>query len=122
MNKATILIISENNDRIEILVETFGKQFYSLTANAEETAIDRFLQSPVNAVLFGEDINETVKNRLTKLFSAQQDDTVFIDDQSTVNMVELINDSIISKQKQNKPAFSFKDDALKNAGLNIQIQ
>jgi len=122
MNKATILIISENNDRIEILVETFGKQFYSLTANAEETAIDRFLQSPVNAVLFGEDINETVKNRLTKLFSAQQDDTVFIDDQSTVNLVELINDSIISKQKQNKPAFSFKDDALKNAGLNIQIQ
>lgn len=122
MNKATILIISENKDRIEMLVETVGKQFYTLTANSEETAVDRFLQSLVNAVLFGEDISETVKNRLTKLFTAQQYDTVFVNDHSTSNVVDMINDAIISKQKENKPAFSFKDDALKNAGLNIEIQ
>lgn len=122
MNKATILIISENNDRIRTLVETSGKTFYMLTANTEESAIDQFLQSPVDAVLFGEEIDEPVKTRLTKLFSAQQGDTVFLDDHSTADIVELISNAIISKQKENKPAFSFKDDALKNAGLNIEIQ
>lgn len=122
MNKATILIISENNNRLETLVETFGKEFYTLIASNEETAIDRFLQSPVDAVLFGEDINETEKNRLTKLFTAQQHNTVFINDDATVNIVELVSNTIISQQKENKPAFSFKDDALKNAGLNIEIQ
>lgn len=122
MNKATILIISENNDRNAALVEKFGKQFYSLTADTEEKAIQQFLQSPVNAVIFGNNIAEVVQTKLSKLFSTQQADVVFINNDENVDMAEKITDAIITKQKENKPAFSFKDDALKNAGLNIEIQ
>lgn len=122
MNKATILIISENNNRIEMLVETLGNEFYKLTAKSEEAAIDRFLQSPVDAVVLGQDLNSDTVNRLTKLFSAQQHNTVFVKDDATGNIAELINNAIMQEQKENKPAFSFKDDGLKNAGLNIEIQ
>ncbi len=122
MNKATILVIGENDQRHTALVETLGNQFYSLTANNEEAAIDRFLQTPVDAVIFGEDVSEAVKAKLTKIFSTQDDTTVFVNDNSNRNMAEEISQAISSKQKENKPAFSFKDDALKNAGLNIQIQ
>jgi len=122
MNKSTILAISNNTGRLTALVESFGQQFYSLTADAEETAIDRFLQSPVDAVVFGHDLGDTVKNRLTKIFSSQQSDTVFVNDNIAANMTETITHAISSKQKENKPVFSFKDDALKNAGLHIEIQ
>jgi len=66
MNKATILIISKNNHRTKALVENFGNRFYSLVANSEETAITQFLQSPVDAVVFGNDVNESVKTTLVK--------------------------------------------------------
>ena len=122
MNKATILIIGENNDRHTALVETLGNRFYSLTANNEEAAIDGFLQTPVDAVVFGEDINEAVKTKLTKIFSTQDNATVYMNDNSNADMAEEILQAISNKQKENKPAFSFKDDVLKNAGLNIQIQ
>lgn len=122
MNKATILVIGENNNRPAALVELFGNRFYNLTANNEEAAIDRFLQTRVDAVVFGADVSEAVKARLIKIFSAQDANTAFVNDNSNVNMAEEISKAISNKQKENKPAFSFKDDALKNAGLNIQIQ
>lgn len=122
MNKATILVIGENNNRPAALVETLGNRFYSLTANTEETAIDKFLQTPVDAVIFGTDVSDAVKTKLTKIFSTQEAATAFVNDNSNADMVEEISKAISDKQKENKPAFSFKDDALKNAGLNIQIQ
>lgn len=122
MNKATILTIGENNQRHTALVETLGKSFYVLAADTEEAAIDRFLQTRVDAVVFGEDISEAVKTKLVKIFSTQDMATVFINDNSNADMATEISTTISNKQKENKPAFSFKDDALKNAGLNIQIQ
>jgi len=122
MNKATILVIGENNNRPAVLVETLGNRFYSLTANTEEAAIDKFLQTPVDAVIFGTDVSDAVKTKLTKIFSTQEAATAFVNDNSNADMMEEISKAISDKQKENKPAFSFKDDALKNAGLNIQIQ
>ncbi|RYD81884.1 MAG: hypothetical protein EOP53_05185 [Sphingobacteriales bacterium] len=108
MNKATILIFSENKNRTQTLVETFGKTFYSLTANTEEAAIDKFLQSPVDAVLFGEDISETLKAKLTKIFGTQQANTVFVNDNAAVNITEAIRNSISAKQKKTNLLFLLK--------------
>ncbi|HRD57210.1 MAG TPA: hypothetical protein PK504_04135 [Ferruginibacter sp.] len=122
MNKSTILIISENNNRITSLVEETKKLFYSLIANNEEDAINQFLQSPIDAVLFGKDVNAATQLKLSKIFNTQQPNVLFIYDDGNTNLADNINRLILSKQKENKPAFSFKDDALKNAGLNISIQ
>ncbi|MFT3982125.1 MAG: hypothetical protein QM687_16775 [Ferruginibacter sp.] len=122
MNKATILIIGADTDRRAALVENFGNRFYHLTAADEETAVDRFLQSPVDAVLFGTGVSDAVRNKLTRLFATQQSDTVFINDNPGADITAEISGAISRQQKENKPAFSFKDDALKKAGLNIQIQ
>ncbi|RYY63454.1 MAG: hypothetical protein EOO13_19590 [Chitinophagaceae bacterium] len=122
MNKATILIISENTDRSATLVDTLGNQFYTLTASSDETAISQFLQSRIDAAVFGEDLTDIVKNKLTRIFSTQQADTAFVNDKGGVDISEEIANAILQQQKENKPAFSFKDDALKNAGLNIEIQ
>lgn len=122
MNKATILIIGENNDRHAALVENSGNRFYTLTAHSEETAIDRFLQSRVDAVVFGKDVVAAVRSKLEKLFSTQQPGVAFTEDDNSNGMIEKISAVIARQQEENKPSFSFKDDALKNAGLNIEIQ
>jgi len=108
MNKSTILIISENNNRITSLVEETKKLFYSLIANNEEDAINQFLQSPIDAVLFGKDVNAATQLKLSKIFNTQQPNVLFIYDDGNTNLADNINRLILSKQKENKPAFSFK--------------
>ena len=122
MNKPTILIFGKDQDNNVALVNRLNDQFNSITATTDEMAIEKFQQSHIDAVLFEKDIPVAEKKKLEKIFSLQSGEVVFIDNILQANLNTIILQTIENKRKENKPSFSFRDDALKNAGLNIQIQ
>ena len=122
MNKTTILIFGKNENRNAALVEELNANYQTVTATTDEQAIEKFQQSVIEAVIFSEGVTVTEKAKLEKIFSLQDEATVFVNDIEDSQLEVLIANAINTKRKQNKPSFSFKDDALKNAGLNIEIQ
>lgn len=122
MNKPTILIFGKNQDNNVALVNRLNDQLNSITATTDEMAIEKFQQSHIDAVFFAEDVTDVEKNKLEKIFSLQSGEVVFIDNILQGEPAIIILQTIEDKRKENKPSFTFKDDALKNAGLNIQIQ
>lgn len=122
MNKTTVLIFGKNQYRNAVLVEQLNEQFQPVTVTTDEQAIEKFQQSAFDAVIFSEGVAAGEKIKLQKIFSLQDDNTVFTEDNGTDQATTTISDAITAKRKENKPSFSFTDDALKNAGLNINIQ
>jgi len=122
MNKTTILIFGKNENRNAALVEELNANYQTVSATTDEQAIEKFQQSVIEAVIFSEGVTVTEKAKLEKIFSLQDEATAFINDVEESQLQVLITNAISTKRKQNKPSFSFKDDALKNAGLNIEIQ
>ena len=122
MNKTTILIFGKNENRNAALVEDLNANYQTVTATTDEQAIEKFQQSVIEAVIFSEGVTVTEKAKLEKIFSLQDEATAFVNDIEDSQLEVLITNAISTKRKQNKPSFSFKDDALKNAGLNIEIQ
>lgn len=122
MNKATLLLVSPHKALLNEWLTQLSPQYYCMVAQNEAEAIYGFLQSPVNAVLLDDGLDSLVKARLQKLFTAQQSDTVFIAAAKEMNkLVSMVADAIKTQQKKHKPAISFTDDALRNAGINITI-
>ena len=122
MNKPTILIFGKDQENNVALVDRLSDRFNTITATTDEIAIEKFQQSHIDAVLFGKDVTIAEKSRLQKIFSMQSGEVIFTEDDPQENLATSILELMEHKRKENKPAFSFKDDALKNAGLNIQIQ
>ena len=122
MNKPTILIFGKDQENNVALVDRLSDRFNTITATTDEIAIEKFQQSHIDAVLFGKDVTIAEKSRLQKIFSMQSGEVIFTEDDPQENLATSILELMENKRKENKPAFSFKDDALKNAGLNIQIQ
>ena len=122
MNKTTILIFGKNENRNAALVEDLNANYQPVTATTDEQAIEKFQQSVIEAVIFSDGVTVTEKAKLEKIFSLQDEATAFVNDIEDSQLEVLITNAISTKRKQNKPSFSFKDDALKNAGLNIEIQ
>jgi hypothetical protein len=122
MNKPTILIFGKDQENNVALINGLNDQFNSITATTDEMAIEKFQQSHFDAVLFADDVTVAEKSKLEKIFSLQSGDVVFIDNILQGEPATIILQTIEDKRKENKPSFAFKDDALKNAGLNIQIQ
>ena len=122
MNKPTILIFGKDQEDNVALVDRLSDRFNTITATMDEIAIEKFQQSHIDAVLFGKDVTIAEKSRLQKIFSMQSGEVIFTEDDPQENLATSILELMEHKRKENKPAFSFKDDALKNAGLNIQIQ
>lgn len=122
MNKPTILIFGKNQDNNVALVNRLNDQLDSIIATTDEMAIEKFQQSHIDAVFFAEDVTAVEKNKLEKIFSLQSGEVVFIDNILQGEPAIIILQTIEDKRKENKPSFTFKDDALRNAGLNIQIQ
>lgn len=122
MNKTTVLIFGKNQYRNAALVDQLNEQFLSVIATTDEQAIEKFQQSVFDAVVFSEGVLTEEKIKLEKLFSLQDDHTVFIEEDGSGNVTTMISNAIVLKRKENKPSFAFTDDALKNAGLHINIQ
>jgi DNA-binding NtrC family response regulator len=122
MNKPTILIFGKDQDNNVALVNRLNDQFNSITVATDEMAIEKIQQSHIDAVIFEKDVPDAEKRKLEKIFSLQSGDVVFIEHALQADLTTTILQTIENKRKENKPSFAFRDDALKNAGLNIQIQ
>ncbi|MBC7937524.1 MAG: hypothetical protein H7Y86_19425 [Rhizobacter sp.] len=122
MNKTTTLIFGKNEHRNAALVEQLQNSFQTVIVTSDEQAIEKFQQSNFDSVVFSDAVMAEERTKLEKIFSLQDDKTVFITDDDSNQVAPMISNAIAEKRKRNKPSFSFKDDALKNAGLNIKIQ
>lgn len=122
MNRTTILVFGKNQHRNAALAEQLNNEFRYVTTTTDEEAIEKFQQSSFDAVVFSEAVTVTEKEKLKKIFSLQDDAIVFVEDDLSDDLSTVIGNAVTAKRKENKPSFAFTDDALKNAGLNIQIQ
>ena len=126
MNKTEILLTGRN----EALVQTMqtllndNDDWMATAAATDEGAIEKFHQLNFNIVVLTDDIGEEEDRKLRKIFTIQNPDIIIIkhsSDDSRLLTAE-ITVALDKQLKDKKPFFSFVDDALKNAGLNIIVQ
>ena len=98
-----------------------NKEWNVVAAPGTEEAIQRFQQRNFDVVVFT-NTAEADEIKLRKLFSFQQPGIIMLQNQNDDLIVTQINEELEKKQDQNKPSFSFVDDALKHAMLPITIQ
>ena len=126
MNKTEILVTGRNDDRVSSIVELINsnKNWVATKAATDEEAIEKFHQQNIDMVVFADDVNDEEERKLRKSFTIQNPDIIILK-HSSDNENLLANEIMAALDKQRsekKPSFSFVDDALKNAGLNIIVQ
>jgi len=75
-------------------------------------------------VVFADDVNDEEERKLRKIFTIQNPDIIILKHFSDNDnlLANEIMAALDKQRKEKKPSFSFVDDALKNAGLNIIVQ
>ena len=126
MNKTEILVTGRNDDRVSSIVELINsyKNWVATKAATDEEAIEKFHQRNFDMAVFADDANDEEERKLRKIFTIQNPDIIILK-HSSENDNLLANEIIAAldkQRKEKKPSFSFVDDALKNAGLNIIVQ
>jgi predicted RNA-binding protein with PIN domain len=121
MNRSTILFAGVSQDRNQ-LDEKFSTSWITSFANTAEEAIEKFQQLHQDIVVTGSKLDQTEIQKLGKLFLSQHPDLLFLAENEIEMDPSQLMEQLKKKQKDNKPSIQFKDDALKNAGLNIQTQ
>lgn len=121
MITTNILLVGNNEQQVNNWIKVLNNhdEWNTVHALTDEEAIEKFHQYSFDVVALGNDLSEEAVKKLNKLFTLQHEDVILITDE--MNTGEKIA-SALSSQKKNKASFSFVDDALKNAGLNITIQ
>ncbi|HRQ49006.1 MAG TPA: hypothetical protein PLR74_00615, partial [Agriterribacter sp.] len=87
-------------------------------------AIEKFHHHPFDVVLLTNGISNEEEKKLRKIFTHQDADIIIIQHYagSSGLLQREIREALDKRKAANKPTVSFTDDALKNAGLNINIQ
>lgn len=121
MTTTNILLVGNNNEQVNNWVKIFNlhddwKAEHALT---DEEAIEKFHYMHFDAVVLGSSLSDEVKRKLNRLFNFQNEETPVVTGGS--NVEEKIVSALTSAQK-NKTKFSFVDNPLKHAGLNINVQ
>lgn len=121
MKKTNILLVSNNETQVNEWVTIFNRHddWHFTHALNDEDAIEKFHQYPFEVIVLGKDLVEDTVKKLTKLFTLQAEDVIFI---NAADDAEGKIKEALAAAKRNNVRFSFVDDALKNAGLNIAIQ
>ena len=126
MNRTEILVAGRNQDSADYIVglkDNHNDWLFTQAATDEE-AIEKFHQRNFDIVLLTKGINDDEERKLRKIFTLQNPDIIIL--KHFGNEGNLLTGEInaaLDKQRTNKkPLFSFVDDALKNAGLNITVQ
>ena len=127
MNTRTeILIIGKDESILQTAINLVNNDpsWAGTGASSDEEAIEKFHHHHFDVVLLTNGISEEADKKLRKIFTHQNPDIIII--QQYGGESELLQTEIreaLDKQKAaNKPTVSFTDDALKNAGLHINIQ
>ena len=126
MNKTSLLVISTNNDVTNSVLRKINaiSQWDAYGAATVEEAIEKFHFMPADVVVLAGNGIKAEERKLRAIFSHQHPGIIIIllpedEHDSVVNKIE---GAIAEEQNSNRPSFTFVDDALKNAGLNISIQ
>jgi len=126
MNKTEILVTGRNEALVQTMLTLVNDNddWMATAAATDEEAIEKFHQLNFNIVVLTDDIGEEEDRKLRKIFTIQNPDIIIIkhsSDDSRLLTAE-ITVALDKQLKDKKPFFSFVDDALKNAGLNITVQ
>ena len=121
MTTTNILLVGNNEQQVNNWMKVLDKndEWNAVHAITDEEAIEKFHQYHFDVVVLGNSLSDEEVKKLSKLFTVQNDEVKLIRDDN--NLEEKIR-SALAAQEKNKATFSFVDDALKNAGLNISIQ
>lgn len=126
MNKTEILVTGRNDDTVRAIAELINsnKGWVATKAATGEEAIEKFHQLNFDMVVFTNDVDDEEERKLRKIFTIQNPDIIIVKQSSDIDNL-LANELMVAldkQRKEKKPSFSFVDDALKNAGLNIIVQ
>jgi len=126
MNNTEILVTGKNNDAVSTIAKLIdaNKAWVATKAATDEEAIEKFHQRNFELVVFADDIDGEEERKLRKIFTIQDPDIIML--KLPGDNAKLLANEIMAnldkRRKEKKPSFSFVDDALKNAGLNIIVQ
>lgn len=126
MKRTEILVTGTGRDLVNSMVKWSDNNndwVFSLARTGEE-AIEKFHQRDFDMVLFTDGKNLDEERKLRKIFSIQNPDIIMLTHYNTETGLptQEINDTLENQRSAKKTSFSFIDDALKNAGLNINVQ
>ena len=126
MNRTEILVTGRNQDSVNSIIKLMdnNNDWVSTNAATDEEAIEKFHQRDFDIVLFTDGINDDEVKKLRKVFTIQNPDIIILTHYGSEGnlLADKINAALEKQRKDKKPSFSFVDDALKNAGLNIIVQ
>jgi DNA-binding NtrC family response regulator len=125
MNKTEILVIGRNEATRRTVIRLINDStgWNGVGARNGEDAIEKFHQRSFDMVLLANDIAGEEEKKLRKIFTYHNPDLAITNCSDTDGDLLKINIArLLNKRPTNKPTFSFVDDALKNARLNINIE
>jgi hypothetical protein len=126
MNRTEILVTGRNQDSVNSIIKLMdnNNDWVSTYAATDEEAIEKFHQRDFDIVLFTGGVNGDEEKKLRKIFTIQNPDIIILKHSPHEGslLTDEINAALEKQRNDKKPSFSFVDDALKNAGLNITVQ
>lgn len=126
MNKTEILVVGTARETVEktVAIVNDNEEWSGMPAFSDEEAIAKFQQLPIEIVLLTKDISDVQQRKLSKLFTFQNPGVTMagLEGDDATALRATINTILETKKNAKEFSFVVIDDALKNAGLNIQIQ
>lgn len=124
MTTTNILLVGNNEQQVNNWMKVLDRheEWNAVHSLNDEEAIERFHHLNFDVMVLGKDLGNEATRKLEKLFTLQHDEAAVINDSADNNSLENKINGVLAAKKTSKATFSFVDDALKNAGLNITIQ
>ena len=124
--RTEILIIGRNVDILQTVVRLVNNnpEWTVTGAVTDEEAIEKFHHHHFDVVLLTNGIGSGEEKKLRKIFTHQDTDITIIQHYGGGSglLQSEIREALDKRKAASKPTVSFTDDALKNAGLHINIQ
>ena len=124
--RTEILIIGRDESILQTVVRLVNNdpEWVGTGAATDEDAIEKFHHHHFDVVLLTNGIGDEEEKKLRKIFTHQDAGIIIIQHYGGGSglLQSEIREALDKRKDANKPTVSFTDDALKNAGLDINIQ
>ena|SRR5436190_2083853 len=125
MSKIEILVTGRNEAELQPILTLINDNddWITTSATTDEEAIEKFHQRNFDIVVLTNDMGEEEDRKLRKIFTIQNPDIIILAHSIEDNrlLTAAIGVALDKRRQEKKPTFSFVDDALKDAGLNIIV-
>lgn len=112
METRFMLVAGSDQVRVNALRDELGEGWEIIAADNGETAIERFHQYAIDMVLLGDDLNDTAKRMLKKIFPFQQPEIRFVEEgiKTATQLAEEIRLEQ-TRMSRERNAYHFMDNA-----------